>query len=251
MSATMSLTKAPATKVVQNDITTAVVENVAATTTAATSTTTQIAATSLIDLESKRQQWETTVYRTSNQQLYALLAECYAYGGELSLEHAKQRSKVLSDFCQSRGYVVKKETPLLTRIVKAVFGNVDRRRISTYSLVLRSAKAANVLPNNLAQWIEERGGIQEIKLARSATYVSPSVKAQKAKATLTAKPNLAVIESEALSLLADGDFMGEECVFVAEQQSNGSFAIKALTRNATALNAALLAVYGQQAKASA
>ena len=242
MSATITLNKATATTVVQND---------AVTITAAASTTTQIAATSLIDLESKRQQWETTVYRTSNQQLYALLAECYVYGGELPFDQAKQRSAVLADFCQQRGYAVKKESPLLTRVVKAVFGNVDRRRISTYSLVLRSAKAANVLPTNLAQWVEERGGIQEIKLARSATYVSPSAKAQKAKATLTATTNLAVVASEALSQLADADFMGEECVLVAEQQADGSFAIKALTRSSTALNAALLAVYGQQTKAAA
>lgn len=225
-----------------------VVQNDAA---ATASITTQVAATGLVALEEKRKLWETTVYRTSNQQLYALLAECYAYGGELSLEQAKQRSKVLSDFCQSRGYVVKKETPLLTRIVKAVFGNVDRRRISTYSLVLRSAKAENVLPSNLAQWIEQRGGIQEVKLARSATYISPSDKAIKAKSTLATSSNLAVVTSEALTQLADGDFMGEECVFVAEQQSDGSFAIKALTRSATAVNAALLAVYGQQTKAAA
>jgi hypothetical protein len=218
---------------------------------ATASITTQVAATELVALEEQRKLWETTVYRTSNQQLYALLAECYTYGGELPLEQAKQRSKVLADFCQSRGYVVKKETPLLTRVVKAVFGNVDRRRISTYSLVLRSAKAANVLPTNLAQWIEDKGGVQEIKLARSATYVSPSDKAQKAKVTLTTTANLAVVASEALSQLADADFMGEECVLVAEQQADGSFAIKALTRSNAALNAALLAVYGQQAKAAA
>lgn len=251
MSATLTLNKATATTVVQNDTTTAVIQNDAATITAAASTTTQIAATSLIDLESKREQWETTVYRTSNQQLYALLAECYVYGGELPIDQAKQRSAVLADFCQQRGYVVKKESPLLTRIVKAVFGGVKRSRISTYSVVLRSAKAENVLPSNLAQWIEQRGGIQEVKLARSATYISPSDKAIKAKTTLANSSNLAVVASEALTQLADGDFMGEECVFVAEQQADGSFAIKALTRSTTAVNAALLAVYGQQAKAAA
>ena len=211
----------------------------------------QTKATKLSEMEAKRQQWETTAYRTSNQQLYAVLADCLAYGEALPVAEAKQRTKDLEEHFKLRGYVVKSDSPLLTRVVKAVFGNVDRRRISTYSLVLRSAKAANVLPTNLAQWIEDNGGIQEIKLARSATYVSPSAKAQKAKATLTATTNLAVVASEALSQLADADFMGEECVLVAEQQADGSFAIKALTRSSTALNAALLAVYGQQAKAAA
>ena len=200
----------------------------------------------LKDMEEKRKVWESTVYRTSNQQLYALLAECYVFGGDLSFEEAKERSKDLAQFCEQRGYVVKKETPLMTRIVKAVFGNVDRRRISTYSLVLRSAKAENIQPDKLADWIEERGGVQEIKLSRSATYISPKAKAEKAQKVLSAAEDLAVAKSASLTKLADADFMGDECVLIAVQNSNGSFGIKALTRSSTALNAALLAVYGQQ-----
>lgn len=34
---------------------------------------------SLAELAEERKQWEVNVYRTSNQQLYALLAKCYAY----------------------------------------------------------------------------------------------------------------------------------------------------------------------------
>lgn len=214
------------------------------------STTTQAAVIGLAALEDKRKQWETTVYRTSNQQLYALLAECLAYGGELSFEQAQQRSQVLADFCQVRGYSVKKDSPLLTRIVKAVFGNVDRRRISTYSLVLRSAKAANVLPTDLAQWIERNGGVQEIKLARSASYISPKAKAEKVQATLSSAGDLAVVKTEALAQLADADYLGQECVLVAVQQADGSFAVKALTRSGTAITAALQSVYGQKAAAN-
>ena len=156
-----------------------------------TSSIVQTAALKLVDMENSRKQWENTAYRTSNQQLYAVLADCLAYGGELETAQAQERTAVLADFFAARGYAVKKDSPLLSRIVKAVFGNVDRRRISTYSLVLRGAKAANVLPNKLADWIEERGGIQEIKLSRSATFVSPSVKAATAKKSLSALPNLA------------------------------------------------------------
>lgn len=238
MEATIIERSAAANPVVQND------------TAVKVSTTTQAAAIGLAALEDKRKQWEATVYRTSNQQLYALLAECLAYGGELSFEQAQQRSQVLADFCQVRGYAVKKDSPLLTRIVKAVFGNVDRRRISTYSLVLRSAKAANVLPTDLAQWIEQNGGVQEIKLARSASYISPKAKAEKVQATLSSAGDLAVVKTEALAQLADADHMGQECVLVAVQQADGSFAVKALTRSGTAITAALQSVYGQQAAAN-
>ena len=211
---------------------------------------TNTAVSVLSEMERKRQQWETTAFKTSNKQLYSVLAECLAYGGELPTEQAKQRTAVLVEFCKARNYIFKKESPLMTRIVKAVFGNIDRRRISTYSLVLREAQKQQVLPTKLAQWIEEFGGIQEIKLSHSATFVSPKAKAETAKQSLSSVPNIAVVSNEALSLLADGNNVGEECVLLAEQQANGSFAIKALTRNSSAVNAALTALYSSQKKAA-
>lgn len=210
----------------------------------------QTKATKLSEMEAKRQQWETTAYRTSNQQLYAVLADCLAYGEALPVAEAKQRTKDLEEHFKLRGYVVKSDSPLLTRVVKAVFGNVDRRRISTYSLVLRTAQKEGITADKLAGWIEERGGVQEVKLSRSATYVSPKAKAAKAKSTLSSLPNLAIAKDK-LAELADADFVGGECVLLAEQQADGSFHIKALTRSGTAVNAALSALYSEQQKAAA
>lgn len=207
-------------------------------------------AKTLSDMEAKRLQWENTAYRTSNQQLYAVLADCLAYGASTSINEARQRNKELESFLKERGYLVKSDSPLLTRIVKAVFGNVDRRRISTYSLVLRSAQKEGVTAGGLAAWIERRGGIQEVKLSRSATYVSPKAKAERAKSTLSLLPTLAIAKDK-LSQLADADFVGGECVLLAEQQADGSFHIKALTRGGTAVNAALAAVYSAQQKVAA
>ncbi len=207
-------------------------------------------AAKLLEMEAKRQQWETTAYRTSNQQLYAVLADCLAYGQALPVAESKQRTKDLEEFLKQRGYVVKNDSPLLTRVVKAVFGNVDRRRISTYSLVLRSAQKEGITADKLADWIEQRGGVQEVRLSRSATYVSPKAKAEQAKSTLGSLPNLAVAKDK-LAELADADYVGCECVLLAEQQADGSFHIKALTRSGTAVNAALTALYGEQKKAAA
>lgn len=242
MSATMSLMSAPATAVVQNDTTKAVLT---------TAPTAANPVSSLAQIESKRQQWETTAYRTSNQQLYAVLAECLAYGVSLPTAESKLRTAELEAHFALRGYTVKADSPLMTRVVKAVFGAVDRRRISTYSLVLRSAQKAGITADKLAGWIENSGGIQEVKLTRSATYVSPKAKAAKAKSTLSALTNLAIAKSDLLSQLADGDFAGDECVLLAEQQTDGSFHIKALTRSSTAVNAALTALYSEQQKAAA
>jgi hypothetical protein len=210
----------------------------------------QPVAKSLTDIETRRQQWETTAYRTSNQQLYAVLADCLEFGKALELGEAKKRSADLEEFFKQRGYFYKKESPLLTRIVKAVFGNVDRRRISTYSLVLRSAQKEEIAAEKLSEWIEINGGIQEIKLARSDSYVSPKAKAAKAKSTLSALPNLAVAKDK-LAELADASYLGCECLLLAEQQSDGSFHIKALSRSAAAINAALSSLYSEQQKAAA
>jgi hypothetical protein len=242
MSATLALMSAPTTSVVQNDTSKAAK--------ATPTTTTPPTAPKLSEMETKRQQWETTAYRTSNQQLYAVLADCLAYGEPLPVAEAKLRTKELEEFFKLRGYTVKSDSPLLSRVVKAVFGNVDRRRISTYSLVLRTAQKEGITADKLAGWVEERGGVQEVKLSRSATYVSPKAKAAQAKSTLSSLPNLAVVK-EKLAEIADGDFVGDECVLLAEQQADGSFHIKALTRSSTVVNAALNALYSEQKKAAA
>ncbi len=200
-------------------------------------------------LVSDRLAWEDGANRTSNQGLYALLANCQAIAQVATPELVKQRNVGLTAFAKMHGYADRKDSPAATRVVKAVFGAVDRRRISTYSLVLRSAMAANVFPTNLASWIEQNGGIQEIRLARSPNYVSPKQKAEQAKSSLSKLPNLAVAK-EGLAKLADAEHIGTECVLLAEQQADGTFHIKSMTRNATAVNAALAALYADQAKAA-
>jgi hypothetical protein len=114
--------------------------------------------------------------------------------------------------------------------------------------VLRAAKTEGIKSSELASWIEQQGGIQEIKLSRSASYVSPKAKAEAAQKSLPSLSDLAVVKNEQLALLADGDFVGEECVFIAEQKADGSFALKALTRSTNAVNAALAALYADQKK---
>lgn len=198
----------------------------------------------LTQLEAKRINWEQGTYKASNIELYSVLADCLLFAGELPVAESKQRSAALETFFKERGYKYKKDSHIIARLVRAVFGNIDRRRISTYVLVLRQAQKAKVLPTQLAQWIEDGGGIQEIKLARSATFVSPTSKASIAKADFANLPVLAIAKSQALSELADAGFVGEDCVLIAEQLSDGGFAIRALVRKEGAVNAAFTALYG-------
>ena len=202
---------------------------------------------SLISIEANRITWEQGAYKTSNQALYAVLADCLAYCGELTLEQAKVRSESLEKFFKERNYTYKKELPLATRVIRAVFGNIDRRRVSTYSLVLRQAQKCKVAIADLATWIEDNGGIQEIRLGRSATYISPKAKAELAKQSLVGRNSfIGIAKSELLSHVADADFMGEACVLLAEQQADGSFGIRAVLRSDGLVNAAFVALYGKQ-----
>jgi len=201
----------------------------------------------LVTLEDKRINWEVGAYRTSNLELYGVLAECLGFCGEvLTLSQAKQRSAALEAFFKERSYRYKKDTPLVSRVVKAVFGNIDRRRISTYSLVLREAQKKKISSLNLPQWIEEVGGIQEIRLSQSDTFVSPKTKAESAKQTVQGNSFLGYAKSELLSTQADAEFVGETCVLLAEQQPDGSFGVRAVLRNTGVVNAAFIALYGKQ-----
>lgn len=206
----------------------------------------------LLILESKRINWEKGAYRTSNQDLYAILAECLGYAStSLEVKQAKARSNALAEFFQARNYKYDREAPLITRVVKAVFGNIDRRRVSTYSLVLRQAIKENVSALDLPNWIENKGGVQEIKLGHSISYISPKSKADIGKNILNGKIVLGYAKSELLSHIADAEFMGTTCVLLADQLPNGSFEIKAVVRSTGAINAAYMALYSQQSDSNA
>ena len=200
----------------------------------------------LRSMEAKRIDWEQGVYRSSNQALYQVLAECLAYSGELPVSMAKLRNTELAKFYKERGYKYKEDAPLASRVVRAVFGDVNRRRISTYSLVLRQAQKENVGYANLPAWIEERGGIQEIRLSHSATFISSEQKANVGKMYFEGKADLGTVQSEWLSIEADPSFIGQACVLLAEQQADGSFHVRAVIRNQSALKAAFTALYAKQ-----
>jgi len=204
---------------------------------------TEGASKSLTNMEASRITWEKGAYRTSNQALYAVLAECLAFCGELTIAEAKQRSAALETFYKDRGYKYKKDLPLATRVVRAVFGEINRRRISTYSLVLRQAQKENVGVTDLAQWIEERGGVQEISLGKSATYIKPADKAEIAKNNLKGKTPIGYAKSELLSQSADAQFLGEMCVLLAEQQADGSFGVYAVLRQDGLVKSAFASLY--------
>ena len=204
----------------------------------------------LLNLERDRETWEAGAFRTSNQALYAVLADCLAIANTDTAELAKKRNAGLEAFYKFKNYTYKKDSPPATRVIKAVFGGIDRRRLSTYSLVLREAIKQGVGPAALPGWIEKNGGIQEIRVSQSATFVKPSTKVESVRRGFDRLPELAIVKSEGLSKFADADFIGECCLLIAEQAANSSFVIRGVTRSGGAINAAFSAMYADQKKAA-
>ena len=200
---------------------------------------------SLAEIEAKRISWENNEYKASNTVLYSVLSDCLEYCAPVGGKLNKQRNNRLKAFLEQRKYAVKNDAKLSTKVTRAVFGEIDRKRVSTYAIVIDAALKEKVKPANLAQWIVEKGGIQSIKLVQSETFISPKEKMQTTEQKLEATKGtgLATVKSGALSMLADADKAGQNCVLIATQEADGSFTILSVTHKSSALNAAYLAIY--------
>jgi len=204
----------------------------------------------LKDLIAERQAWEDNAYRTSNDQLYTLLQRIYNFFLSVSGKDNKLKQEQLLNYCAAQGYRFRKNSHLITKVVRCIFGDkaMDRRRVSTYSLVLRAAHK-QVLDGTLkadavAEFVAKKGGVEQIRLAKSPTALSPKQKAQAAiemEAT-----TMAVVASEALSAVCVTDNVNRHAVLLAVQKADGSFAVKSLLYSDGVVNAALAAFYAKQ-----
>lgn len=188
-------------------------------------------------------QWQVNAYAKSNNELYKLLAECYANYLAMCADNAKAKElrEQLDAYITANKLVFRKGTHNLVKIVKCVFGDTDKRRISTYGIVLRTALANGLKANQVAAFIKDSGGVQEIKLARGNALTTKA----KAKAvqTFLANKNLAEVTSVKIAESVDASKVGQQVIFVATQKANGKFVINAVTNSTGAINTALAACY--------
>ena len=202
----------------------------------------------LTTLVSAREQWQQNAYTKSNEELYALLAKCYASFKEMceDTDAAEVMRKQFDAYVESKGIVFKKSTHKLVKIVKCVFGETDKRRISTYGIVLRTALANDLAADKVADFIKQSGGVQEIKLART-NALTTKAKAEIAQQTVSTHVLGELSNSEVANEL-DASEIGQLVVFVATQKANGTFVINAATNSTAAVNVALAAYYSKNKK---
>lgn len=190
------------------------------------------------DLAVTREVWEATEYNRSNQALYKLIADCLALYNDLtSGDDATFKKQGLKDYINLKGYVFKDTSPLSLKVIRCVFGDRDRRRLSTYHTVLCVAIADKWVVADVAKHIGDYGGVQEISL-RKAGGMTAKDKAQAARSALM-NQSIATLTSDALNSQFNTEHMGENAVAVLTLNGDGTYSVHCVVRSTTAVNAAL------------
>lgn len=201
-------------------------------------------ATALLEqLVAEKDSWFNNAYRTSNEQLYVLLAKCYDFYFQLKAadDDGKKLREGFDEYVKAQGYVFSPSSHTLVKIVKCVFG-ADRRRVSAYGIVLRTALQKELASDQVADFIRDSGGVEEVRLSRSPNAMTAKQKAAVCTQTL-GNTQLSVVKATALEQALDAGNIGKPVVLIGTWQSDGSIAVHAYSNAAGAVNAALASHY--------
>ncbi len=197
----------------------------------------------------EREVWENTVYRTSNDMLYGLLQKCYALYKRMEGKGAEAilLRDNLTNYINFRGIKCVKSSHTIVKIVKCVFGD-DRRRASAYGIVLRAALAEKVQIGDIPTYIRTKGGVEEIRLAKSPNAMTPKAKAAVA-ADAVKTDSMGVFASTALGEKFDAGKTDATVVLIGTWQADGSVIVRSVVQSDTAVNAALASYYSSNKEA--
>jgi hypothetical protein len=86
--------------------------------------------------------------------------------------------------------------------------------------------ALQIETKDFAEWIDTNGGVQEVRLGRSATYVSKKDKALSVAKQWKNMQTLAIASDDRLRMQRVRDNDNKHCLLVAMQNKDGTYAIK-------------------------
>ena len=195
----------------------------------------------LNELEARRVAIEDGVMRRANHALYQLLSDCLALATLASqLDPNNVRSREIDAFLEARDLKAGKDEPLFSKVITAVFGNVQRSRISSYRTVLKAASASGITAAALPGWIESQGGIQEIRLASTGNgREQVSEMSSLALDYLLDRGSVFAVQSDELSKQTSIESNGKEVVLVATKKHNGTFMVHAVVEDPAAVKKAV------------
>jgi len=194
------------------------------------------------ELVTQRIDWENNELTNANEALYGLLQHCYSLNNAMSGSDstAKSLKKGLSNYIKDKNYKFTESTPLITKVVKCVFG-VDRRRVNAYSTALRVAIAEKKSVIDLPKFFKEQGGIEEVRRKASGTKVKILDEKVKLGRTVLENEALATVHSDKLNASFSTTNLEEGVVLLATREDDGSFAIRQMVQTNAAVKSALAA----------
>jgi hypothetical protein len=128
-----------------------------------------------------RESWEQGAYAASNTALYALLAECLDfYAAAVS---KRGLSSALNEYLDIKRVTYNASTSLELKIIKVAFCSNDNagkmvHRLHGYARVVRVAYEEGVKGEKLAEYIESKHGIDEIRRAKKDGLTETEQRAQ-------------------------------------------------------------------------
>ncbi len=196
-------------------------------------------------LAQMREAWEATEYARSNDALYRVIQNCYALYQDLTggAGDIAARKMGFNDYFNSLGSTTNPNAPLSAKIIRCIFGNKDRRRLSTYHTVLRVVIANKWALDEVPVKIAEFGGVQEMSLRKGGAALTPKNKAERARAALL-DTTLATVASDKLSRMGNPERIGEQAVAVVTQNEDGSYNVHCIVHSSSAVTAALASYFG-------
>jgi hypothetical protein len=193
----------------------------------------------LSELVVKREKWESTDYKKANEGLYALLSSClemfnskFVTAGDSDRRTLRHE---LATLLKTDGIKVQTNTPTLTMFVRYVFGS-DRKRAHGYAYVLKAAISYEVTAEDLAKFIVEQGGIEEIKRKMVASEEAIANKAKREKALEAVNANAEQAELSPLATVGI-DLSNNTTPFaivITKPNANGEGDVIAVLKNAEA-----------------
>ncbi|WP_161539648.1 hypothetical protein [Paramagnetospirillum kuznetsovii] len=119
-------------------------------------------------LISERENWEKIELAASNTKLYSILSRCFEVYKQLKQNQflVEELDKMLT----AKGIKFTAAVHPANKLIKLIFGDNDRRRVSAYATVMKAAhENASKATADFAAWVKREGGIEAIRTGNATT----------------------------------------------------------------------------------
>ena len=184
-------------------------------------------------LHATANEWYSVEYTNSNNRLYSIFASLYTlYDNcvEAKLSNTHKR-KWLKEACEAKGMKFSRKPTIQQLLINFAFfvEGVDytkqQKRLSAYVRVFSTATATDDIDaNNIAMWISDNGGIENIRQQTTKSAVTQQQRIEKGKQLLTdAEIQSSIFTQQTKENATKAD---EVVLLVGVQNANGSVSVK-------------------------